>query len=427
MTTYEMVYIVTSIIYVFSINKLFETFFYKLPSNKKVKNVLLVLYYIVLVGSIFVTRIPIIMMGINMFFLVLVSLCYKSTMKKKVLAVSLMYSIVIIIELIISILFGFFSLSGMKDSEVDSIIALICNSITTVTIVHLISKWKYLLNKDLIIYKRYYMAFFVVLFGTFVMFIMLLENKYLTIGHILMNSSILISVNFTMIVIDEKIYQAILSGNEKKMLEQQNIAMVNQMELINQSTESIRIMKHDFKNHLITLRYMYSNDKWKEYDTYMNHLVNEIEQKGIVSSNNFVIDSIINFKFGKEENKLINLEIDISVPEELHIHPHELTAVVGNLIDNAIYACKETLEKVITIHMSTRMRNLIIHISNSYNGDIVVENEKLITTKECKVNHGLGIMSVEKILEMHGGELLMEYDDNIFSVTVVLPYEMDKI
>lgn len=36
------------------------------------------------------------------------------------------------------------------------------------------------------------------------------------------------------------------------------------------------------------------------------------------------------------------------------------------------------------------------------------------------MNHGLGLKSIEKIVEKYDGNLKIEYDDHLFSVTVLI-------
>ena len=317
---------------------------------------------------------------------------------------------------------GFMEFSGTRDSLFDSILVLIFTRVATLSLAHLISRYVNTFKKDHNIPKIYYSAFSVVLFGTLYLFISLLENENIKINHILINATVLIIVNITMIIIDEKIYNAITSENEKNILKQQNSAYENQTEIINQSTEAIKILKHDFKNHLIMLSNLYLNSKSEEIEPYINNLLGTIENELFSNSNNFVIDSIINFKLRNLENTGMKIYVDVSVPQTVNIMAYDLTTILANLLDNAIISSKKSEQKIIDIKISSKMDNLIILIDNSYDGNIIVENGKFKTTKHFKSNHGLGITSVEKVLMKYDGEITTEHTSNIFFTSVIIPY-----
>ncbi len=422
MSFYEIVYILTNMLYIFAIYKAFQIFFYEKTCNKKMKIIILLAYFIGLSLIIFITRWPIIMLVLNLFFLFAISLTYKSSFQKKMLSISSIYSIILIIELFSVLIFGFFDLSGTKDSTINSASILIFTRIITLVLVYLMHRYINALRKEYTIPKIYYLAYFLVLFGSLYLFTFGLSNENITLNHIIISGAILITVNVTMILIDEKIYNAIIMEHEQNILRQHNVALENQMEIINQSTEAIRLLKHDFKNHLTMLSNLYMNEKQEEIQPYINAVLGNIENDVFSNSGNFIIDSIINFKLQSIKNSNVKLAIRINVPITINILAHDLTAILGNLLDNAITACKKSDEKILEIKIRSKMDNLIILINNSYDGKIINKNRKLKTRKNDKDKHGLGITSIKKTLEKYGGEIRIDYTSNMFSVSIVIPY-----
>lgn len=422
MSLYEIIFILTNIVYILTTDKLFGIFFDKKSCNIKINRIFYIAYFTMLGVIIFITRIPIVMLIINICFLFLISLTYKSSFQKKIFSISSIYSILLIIELISSVRFGFFELSGNKNSTFNSVSLLIFIRIMALIFAYLISRYKSSLQKDYCIPKIYYLSFLIVLFGTLYLFIFGLANENITINHIIISGAVLIAVNITMIVIDERIYNAIILENEKKLLKQQTIAYENQMQIISQSTESIRLLKHDFKDHINMLSSLYKNDKSNEIESYICKILGNIEKESFANSNNFVIDSILNFKLRGIKNSDIKLSLDVSVPITVNIIAYDLTAILANLLDNAIIACEKSKKKLLDIKISSKMDNLIILINNSYDGQIICENGKLQTTKSFKSNHGLGLKSIEKVLEKYDGEMRINYTSDTFSTSVIIPY-----
>lgn len=422
MSTYELVNIITNILYIFAINKMFNFLFFDSECKVKFKRLIFVLYYVLMSIISLFNVVPLVNLFINIFLFFMLSLCYKVPVQRKIIGVILVYSVGLVIEIISLATLGFFEFSGFKNTEFNSISALIFTRVVTVVVVYLITRHKLLFSGNNTIPKIYYLMFSIVLFGSLYLFLSQLENNNLTISKILISGTVLIVVNLTMIIIDERIYKLILMENEKNMLIQQNSAYENQMNIINQSTEDFRLIKHDFKNHLIMMSSLNKSRKIDEFDAYISHILGNIEDDIISETNNFVIDSIINFKLRNIKNMGIDLTIDINIPETINILAYDLTCVLSNLLDNAISACKDSQDKKLDIKISYKMKNLIILISNSYNGKIICENGKLKTTKKSKLNHGLGLKSVEKILESYGGEMGINYDENTFLISVIIPY-----
>lgn len=422
MTSYEVVYIFTNTIYLLTIYNLFDIFFDDDSCCLKERKIVYILYFIVLSVVFFISRLPVLTLIINMTFLFLISLCYKSSFQKKLFSISFIYSTGILIEIIASIFFGFFELSGLREPSFNSISVLIFTRVFTLIVVYLIKKYTIILKKDYPIPKIYYLEFFVILFGTLYLFITQLTNDDITLSHIMISGFVLILVNVTIIIIDEKIYTSIIIEYRQKTLKQHNDALENQMELLYQSSEAIRILKHDFKNHLVMLSNLYKNGHICEIDIYIHSLLGDIDNQVIANSNNFVIDSILNFKLNSIKTSDIKINLDLSVPVTINILAHDLTAIITNLLDNAITACEKSKEKTLDIKINCNVGNLIILINNSYNGRIIEENGMFKTTNIFGSNHGFGIKSVKHILKKYDGDFRTDYTSNMFYVSVIIPY-----
>lgn len=285
--------------------------------------------------------------------------------------------------------------------------------------------------------KIKYFILFNVLFGTvytisiydtFYIFIITLDSANLEVSptaitQFLIRIIVLMLFQISMVIISIKIYEYMALKDEKITLSQRAIAYENEMQIIKQSTEAVTLLKHDMKNHLLMLGEMYRSDKKDEIEPYLDSILYQLDNDSIAQSNNFVIDSIINFKLGSARTKDFNVNVEISVPQALNIPPKDITAILGNLLDNAITATEKSEEKNINIKINYRMGNLIILIDNSFDGNLISENSKLKTTKVVKQNHGLGLKSVKIILEKYDGELETEYTSNVFSVSVLIPIE----
>ena len=362
-----------------------------------------------------------IMLVFNVISIFLLSFNYKSTILKKIICTSLIYSFLLINEIIISSLIGFLDISIYKNSSFNSIIGIILIRMITVIIAYLLSKYKKSNKIDNPLPKIYYAAFTIILFGTLYLFVSSLDNNNLTIQKVIISGIVLIIVNITMIFIDEKIYNSIIQTNEKNLLKQQNLAYENQAQIIFQTTESIKSIRHDMKNHLFTINEMCKKNKNHEIQLYLDKILDQINNGDFSDSNNFVIDSIINLKLGKLKGTDTKIIVNVNIPQTINILAYDITVILGNLLDNAITAVMKSDNKEINLQITYNMGNLIILLDNSYNGKIIYENGKFKTTKIFNGNHGIGLANIEKSLEKYNGEIRTEYTSNIFSVSVLIP------
>ena len=421
MLNYETIYVTTSLIYIFSVNKLLEAFFCSDKQNKLARNIILPIFFLIISIMIFITRVPIVGFITNAILIFTLTLSYDTTFQKRLIYSSLTLSLGFVIELIFAVIYGYTDLSALQNSTFSSISGLIITRTILMIVAYLVNRYRISTKKHLAIPKLYYLAFSIVLTGTSYLFIASLGSNHITIDNIFLSGFILLAVNITMIVVDEKIYNSLIVSNEKKIVEQQNIAYENQLDLINQSIESMRLLKHDLKNHLIMLNEMYESNKTDDAKKYMNKIIFNMDNGVLCNSENFVIDSIINFKLHSIK-KDVNISLSINVPHTINILAHDLTIILGNLLDNAITAALTSSEKILEISISTKFDNLIILIDNSFDGKIIEENGELKTTKPFRSSHGLGLKSVKNTLEQYGGELRIEYTTDMFSISVIIPY-----
>ena len=423
MPEYNIIHILTVPMIVFSIYKLMNTFFVEGVHNKKIEITSYLAYAIATSVLIFLTRIPVVLMGFNLIFIFLISLNYIDDIKKKFTMTVFIYSILLVIELVISVLTGISEISIFGDSAFKSEVGLILIRTTSMIITYLISRYKVVSKKNYTIPRSYYLGILIILFGTLYLFTNSLSNDNLTIYSITVSGFALIAVNITLMLIDEKIYESLLIFSEQKILEQQNEAFRGQAHISSEANRAIRALKHDIKDHLITLNELYKNDKKVEFEKYISTIYGELNSKNISNSNNFIFDSILNLKLKKIIDKDVDLKLDINIPPAVNILEYDVTVVLGNLLDNAITATLESKEKKLVISISESMGNsIVILIDNTYNLIKSKGENKFETTKKNKKEHGLGLYNVEKVINKYDGELMISHTEDTFSVAAILPY-----
>ena len=77
-------------------------------------------------------------------------------------------------------------------------------------------------------------------------------------------------------------------------------------------------------------------------------------------------------------------------------------------------------KKVIHAAMRYDRGALKISVQNTYNGELEQKGEELLSTKQEKAGHGIGLWSVRKAVEKYGGMMEISHTEEIFKVDILL-------
>ena len=94
-------------------------------------------------------------------------------------------------------------------------------------------------------------------------------------------------------------------------------------------------------------------------------------------------------------------------------------AVYGNLLDNAIEACRKVPEGKRFIRLENKYQSgkLLLVITNS---KTMEKNENLKTTKKDSYSHGRGILSVQRVADKYNGTAGFTDKGEVFEASVML-------
>ncbi|MDT1956995.1 GHKL domain-containing protein [Carnobacterium divergens] len=209
---------------------------------------------------------------------------------------------------------------------------------------------------------------------------------------------------------------------KSRLLDEKNKYYEQQLVAMKQTLELQKTVRHDLKNKLSPLVYLAENGKTAE-------LVKQVQELGSLNvlgkiyaeSGNVTIDYIINQNLQVLANKGVKISCEINVPNDIDIVPFDLSTILGNLIDNAAEALDYVKdEKWIVLKVSYQVGFLIIHVTNSFDGIVRLDNNKIISRKKDTKNHGLGLNSITTTAEEYSGEVTIKYDEKQFDAIVKL-------
>lgn len=234
----------------------------------------------------------------------------------------------------------------------------------------------------------------------------------------------LVSLVILTLGIDKNIAQNYyLKVNE--LIEEQFKKQVACYEKIEESHKEIRAIKHDMKNHLISMQGLLQEKKFEELEKYINDIRKNVESKMIlISTGNTIVDSILNEKYAMAHENQIHMDIKVGIEEDIDMELTDLCIILSNSIDNAIEACERIEDpdkRKISIGCHYRAGYFLYEITNTMKEERVSKlKNKISTIKKDKKNHGFGIGNIKQSVSKYDGEFKTSSGDFQFTLQVAI-------
>lgn len=235
----------------------------------------------------------------------------------------------------------------------------------------------------------------------------------------------LLAVNMLMLYLYNLIMKSTIQKYENEILKQKADIYSNQLEILLQSEDRIKCFRHDMKHHLNEIKLLAINNEVEVIQKYIDDMEDFINNPDeIVASGNKEIDSVLNYMIQKAKQELYSVHVKVLLPKAMS-HSFDINVILGNLLENAIEAAIQTKEKELNLDIQMKQDVLKIEISNSFCGaQSLMENSdrgkiRYATTKKDGI-HGIGLNSVNKIVEKYDGVMEVDSSEKRFTVRLLL-------
>jgi signal transduction histidine kinase len=189
---------------------------------------------------------------------------------------------------------------------------------------------------------------------------------------------------------------------------------------MNEQYDALRIMKHDYKFHLNTALDMLQSGDLEKSKEYLSGLHEQIENKELPNfCGNVVVNSLVSDYARKCKELNIEFNVTILIPPGFSVPNYEMCIVLGNLLENAVEACRKLENnRQIKLVLKPNGEQLILMVRNTFNGELVLDGEKFVSTKKDD-SGGIGLESVMAVVDRFGEMFNINYDNEYFSVFVL--------
>ena len=143
-----------------------------------------------------------------------------------------------------------------------------------------------------------------------------------------------------------------------------------------------------------------------------------------VNTDHVVVNVMLNRKYREACDQGIVMTMICGDLSGLMISEEDIVTLLGNLLDNAIEACgKIRQNKVIQFKMVVEDDQLVLSIRNPVEETLRIKDNRIVTSKRNKEQHGIGLKHVDAVIRKNNGTSVLKCEDGWFTFAAMIPME----
>lgn len=194
-------------------------------------------------------------------------------------------------------------------------------------------------------------------------------------------------------------------------------------EEINVIYRQMRGWRHDFHNHIQSLKASMASENYDAVNAYLDELNEDLMRVDtFVKTGNIMLDAILNSKLSMAQAKQIAIHAKAGVPAGMKISDIDLCILIGNLLDNAIEACLKLPEekRFLRVYIEMKNKHLYLSVTNSAGKKQAKAGVGFYSEKRNGI-HGFGLSRIDGVVRKYGGYLSRASEDGGFTTEILLP------
>ena len=404
-------YLFSNLFHIYGMYMFANVFFQERSRSRKLETALYTAYFAINSGAYLLFHNWAITLASNILPFFAITFLYKEGMIRRVLNVAAIYAITMGCDVLVMTLQNMMHIESAVFSEG------FATSLVIIAAADLSNKCLHM-KKDILgkTPAMYYVTLLFVPLGS--IFIAYFAAKGLNAVS-LITAVILLLINIDIFYLYDDVIDLFSERCEREVMESQNKAIQNQLDVVQQSQLRIRCLKHDMDNHLLRLKDLIEKEKYAEALEYLETVKSSTAaDKKLIDSGNDLIDSMLNYKLARLHDN-IEQKYDIVVPKDLSFTEFDLNVIIGNLADNVLEALDQLPAdepKKLEISIRYKQGYLKVYFGNTFDGIMPEDGSR----KRDHDNHGLGLKSVERIVHKYGGDMRAKVSDNWYEISLIM-------
>ena len=218
------------------------------------------------------------------------------------------------------------------------------------------------------------------------------------------DAELLTVINLVILVFVLFVYFVFLHLSRTIQIEKENALIDNNikyyqqnMEEFRKKEEELRTIRHDMKGSLVLIQAEIDNGTPENASAYIQEKIGEINQTVLpVRSGNLLVDTVLSNFLIKAEEKEIHPMLVVTVGTLSPSLDRDLALILTNLTDNIIENTDRE-KKEVRLELTRSENQICLRMSNT------TDNKEIRSRKADHENHGIGLKSVQRIVEQYHG------------------------
>ena len=211
--------------------------------------------------------------------------------------------------------------------------------------------------------------------------------------------------------------EKLVAAAERACVQDENI------QALSQAYAGQRKMTHDYCAQLSILSELLNDGELEEAKAFLAEMKNrQSERILLINTHNAAIDAVLNQKGYNGRQQGIDIRFRVNDLSALKLPRVDVTIVLGNLIDNAMEACRQMSEseRWVSVQVIYGKGVLSLSVINP-SQPVQIINGQIATTKPEPLLHGFGLRNVEDILNKYRAEYTVSFEEGRFIFTADWP------
>lgn len=229
-------------------------------------------------------------------------------------------------------------------------------------------------------------------------------------------------VGLMILVIMGKMQAAVNYENDLRIMDLQISSQSRRYAEVLQYMDEIRVMRHDMRHYTRAALMLLKEGKLDELRTFLDSFEQDNRlYDNIIYSKNYISDLVAHHVHNVARSANIHVSIHCGLPESFWVCDTDLCVLLGNLMENALNACRLQVEgpREITATMAVRDGEAFIRVENTC-ADKALDTPARRKEAGLLQSNGCGISSVRAVVAKYNGFAAFEPQDGRFYASVLL-------
>lgn len=201
----------------------------------------------------------------------------------------------------------------------------------------------------------------------------------------------------------------------------------NTLEQVESLNKTLKSQRHDFMNHLQVVHGLMEMEEYNDAEDYIHQVYSDIQKVNKVMKTSIpAVNALLQAKLLDCEKWDIDTRLEVtSRLDDLKVPSWEMCRVLGNIIDNAVFALKEKEEnKSIVIKISEDLKSYWFVVKNTGStipGSIIDKIFDYGFTTKGNKGEGMGLFISKSITEEYDGKISVRSENDLTEFEVSIP------